>query len=89
MTDIDIVERLQTARDDDHERGCNMRYASCSCGFDDKCARAAGEGAATIRTLRALLKDYLDAEEIDDPAERLIELAVCRKLVRDQVGDKW
>lgn len=56
MTDsTDIVERLRTARDDDHERGCQMRFALCSCGFDDKCAHTAGEAADTITALRTQL----------------------------------
>lgn len=58
MTDsTDIVERLRTARDDDHERGCQMRFALCSCGFDDKCARTAGEAADTIKALREQLAE--------------------------------
>lgn len=37
---------------------------------------------AEVARLRSLLKEYLVAEEIDDAATRLIELAVCRRSVR-------
>lgn len=46
-----LCERLLTAKDDDHERGCQMRFALCSCGFDDARARTAGEAAAMLRAL--------------------------------------
>lgn len=52
MTDIkNLIERLITAKDDDHERGCQMRFAMCTCGFDDACARTAGEAADAILAL--------------------------------------
>jgi hypothetical protein len=56
------VERLDTAREDDHERGCQMRFSMCTCGFDDACARTAGEAAALILTLLAELDAQADAE---------------------------
>ena len=46
-----LCERLRTAKDDDHERGCQMRFALCSCGFDDARARTAGEAAAMLSAL--------------------------------------
>ena len=46
-----LCERLLTAKDDDHERGCQMRFALCSCGFDDARARTAGEAAAMLSAL--------------------------------------
>ena len=49
----DLVERLRAARDGDHERGCQMRTTMCSCGFDEKSARSAGEAAARIKALKA------------------------------------
>lgn len=49
----DLVERLQTARDDDHERGCQMRFVVCSCGYDDLTARAVAEAADRIEALQA------------------------------------
>lgn len=48
-----LIERLITAKDDDHERGCQMRFAMCTCGFDDACARTAGEAAQVILDLTA------------------------------------
>lgn len=52
-----LVERLRTACDDDHERGCQMRYAECSCGFDEASARTAGEAADTITALSRQLAE--------------------------------
>jgi len=64
----DLVERLQIAVDDDHERGCQMRFAMCTCGFDDKCAGAARDAIAAlaakdaeIARLKALLDEARDA----------------------------
>ena len=33
---IDLVERLREYASDDHERLCDGRCYSCSCGYDDK-----------------------------------------------------
>ena len=52
----DLVERLITARDDDHERGCRMRFVVCSCGYDDQTARAVGDAKDRIEALQAALK---------------------------------
>ena len=49
----DLVERLITARDDDHERGCQMRFVVCSCGYDDQTARAVGDAKDRIEALQA------------------------------------
>jgi hypothetical protein len=53
MDTTELKARLQTARDDDHERGCQMRFALCSCGFDETCARTAGEAKEAIERLEA------------------------------------
>ena len=52
----DLVERLITARDDDHERGCQMRFVVCSCGYDDQTARAVGDAKDRIEALQAALR---------------------------------
>lgn len=50
----DIVERLREyALNEDHERGCQGREYSCTCGYDDKRDPLLTEAADTITTLRA------------------------------------
>jgi len=50
----DIVDRLNDIwRDDDHERGCQGREYTCSCGFDERTLATAKEAADTITTLRS------------------------------------
>lgn len=53
----DIVERLRSYASDDHERLCQGRYYSCSCGYDDKRDPLMTEAAAKIERLRAALED--------------------------------
>ena len=55
----DLVERLITARDDDHERGCQMRFVVCSCGYDDLTARAVGDAKDHIEALQAVLDSIM------------------------------
>lgn len=40
------------------------------------------QAADTIEALCEALREYLDAEEIDDPAIRMAELAACRTIAR-------
>jgi len=44
--------------------------------------KARFEAADTIEALCEALREYLDAEEIDDPAIRMAELAACRTIAR-------
>ena len=60
----DIVDRLRGYAGDDHERNCEGRCYTCSCGYDDKrdplLTEAADEIArltAEIEKLRAALRD--------------------------------
>lgn len=69
----DLVERLRTARDDDHERGCQMRFVVCSCGYDDQTARAVGDAKDRIEALQAEVARLRDA--LDDVAQSHISRA--------------
>lgn len=57
----DLVDRLITARYDDHERGCQMRFVVCSCGYDDQTARAVGDAKDRIEALQAEVARLRDA----------------------------
>ena len=59
----DIVERLRSYASDDHERLCQGREYSCSCGYDDKRDPLLTEAAAEIERLRAALREYLGADD--------------------------
>lgn len=66
----DLVERLREASHGDHDRGCEGRMYTCTCGYDSRIFAAAEEAAAEITRLRAELerKDEAlkDAGEIVD-----------------------
>jgi hypothetical protein len=51
----DIVERLREYASDDHERLCQGRCYSCSCGYDDKRDPLLEEAADRIEKLEAAL----------------------------------
>lgn len=54
----DIVERLNGIwANDDHDRGCQGREYSCSCGFDNRTAKTAEDAATEITRLRQLLSE--------------------------------
>ena len=54
----DIVERINDIwANDDHERGCQGREYSCSCGFDNRTAKTAEDAATEITRLRNLLSE--------------------------------
>jgi hypothetical protein len=61
----DIVERLRSYASDDHERLCQGREYSCTCGYDEKRDPLLAEAAAEIERLRAHLKTAIwsDSEE--------------------------
>ncbi len=60
----DLKTRLITARDDDHERGCQMRFALCSCGYDDATAKAVGDALTRIEALEAEVARLREANGI-------------------------
>lgn len=82
----DLVERLITARDDDHERGCQMRFVVCSCGYDDQTARAVGDAKDRIEALQAevvrlreangILEDALQEAGDDYPGSNMQEWCI-------------
>ena len=53
----DIVERLREYAEDDHERLCQGRCYSCSCGYDDRRDPLMTEAADEIDRLRAALRE--------------------------------
>lgn len=53
----DIVERLREYASEDHERGCQGREYTCTCGYDEKRDPLLIEAADTIERLRAALRD--------------------------------
>lgn len=54
----DIVDRLNDIwSDDDHERGCEGRTYSCSCGFDGRTHATAKDSATEIASLRRELEE--------------------------------
>lgn len=48
-----LVERLDAATKDDHERGCQGRYYACSCGHDDSNAQLLQDSKDALTTLSA------------------------------------
>jgi hypothetical protein len=54
----DIAEKLRDYANDDHERLCQGRTYSCSCGYDDKRDPLMTEAAETITALRAEVEWY-------------------------------
>ena len=72
----DLVERLITARDDDHERGCQMRFVVCSCGYDDQTARAVGDAKDRIEALTQQLEK---SERNSDAKSRTIDAMADHK----------
>lgn len=75
MTDhTAIVARLRTVELDDHERGCQMRYCACTCGFDDAAILAAKEAADAIESLQAeLVKTREQAEKMAEALEAVFD----------------
>ena len=73
----DLCERLQKLVSDDHQRGCEGRTYSCSCGYDDLKDKALVKAAAEIARLRAELEE----------ARGLI-LDLCDEL-EPYVEEKW
>lgn len=59
----DLCERLQKLVSDDHQRGCEGRTYSCSCGYDDLKDKALVKAAAEIARLRAELEEANRREE--------------------------
>jgi hypothetical protein len=77
----DIVERLRSYASDDHERLCQGREYSCTCGYDEKRDPLLAEAAAEIKRLRAALEwinqqRYTDRNTIspDNAFEHVISL---------------
>jgi hypothetical protein len=62
----DIVERLRSYASDDHERLCQGREYSCTCGYDEKRDPLLAEAAAKIERLRAALEDVLSHTSYGD-----------------------
>lgn len=79
----DIVERLQIYASDDHERLCQGREYTCSCGYDDKRDPLLTEAADEITRLRAeverLARDYNTARDAHD------SLVIENEKLRDEV----
>jgi hypothetical protein len=80
----DLKTRLRTARDDDHERGCQMRFVLCSCGYDDATAKAVGDALTRIEALEAenaamtrIIYHYVDPGETRQDDEAFV-LAIAR-----------
>lgn len=74
----DIVERINDIwANDDHERGCQGREYSCSCGFDNRTAKTAEDAATEITRLRQLLSeaDKREAEARAKALEQAISVA--------------
>ena len=51
-----LVQRLDAAIKDDHERGCQGRYYSCTCGYDNDCSQAMQDAKSRIEALEAALR---------------------------------
>jgi hypothetical protein len=88
---LTMVEQVEATQDDINaaQRICGLPADPAHIqadkvvqAFRDHRIAAEARGMAEIERLRHLLQEYLDAEEIDDPATRMEELAVCRQLAR-------
>lgn len=64
----DLVERLQEYASDDHERLCEGRCYSCSCGYDDKRDPLLEEAADRIAQLEAALRPLACTCEVKQTA---------------------
>lgn len=58
-----LVERLNNITDGDHDRGCDGRTYSCSCGFDGRTYEAATRAATTLKSLSAKIERLRKALE--------------------------
>lgn len=68
----EVVEALNDIwRDDDHERLCQGREYSCTCGFDDRTEATAQRAAALITTLERQLATAREA--LDMAEKRIVE----------------
>lgn len=98
----DLVERLRVYASDDHERLCEGRCYSCSCGYDDKRDPLLEEAAARIEQLEEaneLMLTDIRRTDVDMLAfkaeiERLKEKCdrqamVIRRIYVDEYPDTW
>lgn len=85
----DIVSRLNDIwSDDDHDRGCQGRTYSCTCGFDERTFATAKEAASEILSLRQK-NDDLNREceaTMKEIAELRKEIELLRKIVSDSAS---
>ena len=77
----DIVERLRSYASDDHERLCQGREYSCTCGYDEKRDPLLAEAAAKIERLRAALV------EIEQVALSYVHMKYA-KLAREALAEE-
>ena len=85
----DIAEKLRDYANDDHERLCQGRTYSCSCGYDDKRDPLMTEAADTITALRA---ENERLKEIGNQSEAMaLGYATENERLREFVlfVDKW
>ena len=66
MDDKTLVERLDILIKDDHERGCQGRYFSCTCGYDNDCSQAMQDAKSRIEALEAALRGMLGNEVAEE-----------------------
>lgn len=73
----DIVDRLNDiCSTDDHERGCQGREYSCSCGFDDRTFATAKSAAEYITNMRQYISELEQRE--NDAYQRAYETRLKR-----------
>lgn len=70
MNDKTLVERLDILIKDDHERGCQGRYYSCTCGYDNDCSQAMQDAKSRIEALEAALRPFAYALETHEEVGR-------------------
>ncbi|MCZ7974422.1 hypothetical protein O9X80_07955 [Agrobacterium salinitolerans] len=89
----DIVERLNAIwANDDHDRGCQGREYSCSCGYDNRTAKTAEDAATEISRLRQLLSEA-ETREREARVKALnhaavVAYATCAETRHVTLGDK-
>lgn len=76
MNDKTLVERLDILIKDDHERGCQGRFYSCTCGYDNDCSQAMQDAKSRIEALEAALRECSRKSDEPTTIEMIVEQAL-------------
>lgn len=78
----EIIERLNVIIDGDHERGCEGRTYSCSCGFDDRLLAATREAREVLTRQREEIAALVEALANACAAADMVLAPICADVGR-------